>query len=423
MRNVAISIENLSKSYLIGHNLVSDEGYRTLSDSVVRNANNLARKTRDMFLGKSIVQGDEIEEFWALKDISLEINHGDRIGIVGRNGAGKSTLLKLLSRITEPTTGRISINGRVAALLEVGTGFHPELSGRENIYLNAAILGMSRKEIQQQFDEIVDFAEIETFLDTPVKRYSSGMYVRLAFSIAAHLDNEILILDEVLAVGDAQFQKKCLSKMLEVSTQSSRTVIFVSHNIGAIKSMCTRAICMDKGKIIADGTTDEAIEKYLNVEVSQQKSWFASDDKKSNLIVLDFFIRNEEGVYVNSVRTDARYEFVFEIFCKIKRPIIYYISVEDMYSNRILLLTNKLTGFEIKHENEFKKVICSVPRLSLVPGRYFVSIKITDGNEVYLWKPQAFFLDVEYGESAFALSGLDKSLLGSYLAEHTWRLE
>jgi lipopolysaccharide transport system ATP-binding protein len=198
------------------------------------------------------------EDFWALKDISFELEQGDRLGIIGRNGAGKSTLLKVLSRITEPTGGRIEITGRVASLLEVGTGFHPELTGRENIFLNGAILGMTKTEIKKKFDEVVNFAEIEKFLDTPVKRYSSGMYVRLAFAVAAHLEPEILIVDEVLAVGDAQFQKKCIGKMEQVGKEG-RTVLFVSHNMGAIQGLCGRAVLLEGGKIIAEGITRDVI--------------------------------------------------------------------------------------------------------------------------------------------------------------------
>ena len=227
----AILVERLSKSYFIGHNVESGERYQSLRDYIMRSIANFFRKSKELLAGRKIMNGRQLEEFWALKEVSFEIKRGDRIGVIGRNGAGKSTLLKVLSRITEPTEGRVVINGRVASLLEVGTGFHPELTGRENIYLNGAILGMSRKEIKAKFEEIVSFAEVEKFLDTPVKRYSSGMYVRLAFAVAAHLDPEILIVDEVLAVGDAQFQKKCLGKMEEVSSQDGRTVLFVSHNM------------------------------------------------------------------------------------------------------------------------------------------------------------------------------------------------
>jgi len=264
--DIAISVESLSKCYFLGHNNKVDPN-ATLRDQIVRNLHGLARKTRDMARGRQIVQGDTVEEFWALRDVSFEIPRGARVGILGRNGAGKSTLLKLLSRITEPTNGRIRINGRVASLLEVGTGFHPELTGRENIFLNGAILGMSRREIQSKFDEIVEFAEVERFLDTPVKRYSSGMYVRLAFAVAAHLEPEILVVDEVLAVGDVQFQKKCLGKMDDVA-KSGRTILFVSHNMAAIGQLCNTAIMLNRGEKIFEGKTELAI--ALNLRGSEQ---------------------------------------------------------------------------------------------------------------------------------------------------------
>ena len=213
--------------------------------------------------GRQVVQGDEIEEFWALKDVSFEVKQGEVVGIIGRNGAGKSTLLKILSRITEPTAGRVTLRGRVASLLEVGTGFHPELTGRENIYLNGAILGMTRAEIRRKFDEIVAFAEVEKFLDTPVKRYSTGMYVRLAFAVAAHLEPEILIVDEVLAVGDAEFQKKCLGKMDEVSRRDGRTVLFVSHNMGAIERLSSRALLMRDGRLSVQGETGMVLNPFF----------------------------------------------------------------------------------------------------------------------------------------------------------------
>jgi len=260
----AITVENLSKSYLVGHNAAQAERYTALRDVLARSARTLARKTRDMFQGRAIVQGDEVEEFWALKDVSFEVERGETLGIIGRNGAGKSTLLKVLSRITEPTKGRITIQGRVASLLEVGTGFHPELTGRENIFLNGAILGMTRAEIRRKFDEIVAFAEVETFLDTPVKRYSSGMYVRLAFAVAAHLEPEILVVDEVLAVGDANFQKKCLGKMGDVASEG-RTVLFVSHNMAALLKICTRAILVRDGLLIDDGATGDVVKTYIEM--------------------------------------------------------------------------------------------------------------------------------------------------------------
>src|SRR6185437_1540419 len=229
MSQPIISVENVSKRYIVGHRNERREhhSHLALRDVMAQEIKNAARKAADVLRGRQVVQGDTLEEFWALRDVNFEVRPGEVLGIIGRNGAGKSTLLKLLSRITEPTTGRITLRGRVASLLEVGTGFHPELTVRENIYLNGAILGMSRAEIRKKFDQIVAFAEVERFLDTPVKRYSSGMYVRLAFAVAAHLEPEILIVDEVLAVGDADFQKKCLGKMDEVSRRDGRTVLFV----------------------------------------------------------------------------------------------------------------------------------------------------------------------------------------------------
>src|SRR5271163_4249844 len=232
-----ITVENLSKSYLVGHRTeqLGYSRYTALRDVIGREVRNIARKTADVVRGRQVVQGDEVEEFWALKDVSFQVKRGEVLGIIGRNGAGKSTLLKILSRITEPTEGRVTLRCRVASLLEVGTGFHPELTGRENAFLNGAILGMSKAEIRRKFDEIVEFSEIAQFIDTPVKRYSSGMYVRLAFAVAAHLDPEILIVDEVLAVGDAEFQKKCMKKMGDVASEG-RTILFVSHNMGAVQT-------------------------------------------------------------------------------------------------------------------------------------------------------------------------------------------
>jgi lipopolysaccharide transport system ATP-binding protein len=240
MSDVALSIQNLSKSFRITHEQSRVRGYQTLRDDLI----GLPRRLLERF-GRNGNSGSET--FWALKNVTFDVKQGEVVGIIGRNGAGKSTLLKILNRITEPTSGFADIYGRVGALLEVGTGFHPELTGRENIFLNGAILGMTRAEIRRKFDEIVAFAEIEKFLDTPVKRYSSGMYVRLAFAVAAHLDPEILLVDEVLAVGDAEFQKKCLGKMEDVAAKEGRTVIFVSHNIDAICHLCSRCILLRQG--------------------------------------------------------------------------------------------------------------------------------------------------------------------------------
>lgn len=255
----AIKIENLSKKYVIRHE--QRQNYVALRDVITAGAKRLVQTLKHPLGGYD--EGDPgHEEFWALNDLSLDIQPGERVGIVGRNGAGKSTLLKILSRITEPTRGSIWLNGRVASLLEVGTGFHPELTGRENIFLNGAILGMNKAEIQRKFDAIVDFAEVERFLDTPVKRYSSGMYVRLAFAVAAHMESDILIVDEVLAVGDAGFQKKCMGKMDSVANEG-RTILFVSHNMGAVAELCSRAVLLNQGRKILDGSPSEVIEAYM----------------------------------------------------------------------------------------------------------------------------------------------------------------
>ena len=275
MTDTVITVENLSKSYLVGH--ISERrhhNYTALRDVVAHGVQDFARKAADMLRGRQVVQGDEIEEFWALKDVSFEVKRGEVIGIIGRNGAGKSTLLKILSRITEPTQGRVLLRGRVASLLEVGTGFHPELTGRENIFLNGAILGMTQREIRKKFDEIVAFAEIEKFLDTPVKRYSSGMYVRLAFAVAAHLEPEILIIDEVLAVGDAEFQRKCLGKMQDVASREGRTILFVSHNHAAIRSLCSHAFVLRSGLATQKKDVASALDDYSSEwQATQPSTW------------------------------------------------------------------------------------------------------------------------------------------------------
>jgi len=283
--DVVIRVEGLGKKYSLHHE--QGERYTALRDVVARQAKAAGRLLNPFTLAgqlrkaqRQVAQerAESEEEFWALKDVSFEIRRGERVGIIGRNGAGKSTLLKILSRITEPSTGRVEIRGRVASLLEVGTGFHPELTGRENIFLNGAILGMTRREILSKFDEIVDFAEVEKFLDTPVKRYSSGMYVRLAFAVAAHLEPEILVVDEVLAVGDASFQRKCLGKMEDVAEKQSRTVIFVSHQMNAITRLCNRCLVLSSGILSLDSlNTKEAVNSYLCQGTKDLPSTWSND--------------------------------------------------------------------------------------------------------------------------------------------------
>jgi lipopolysaccharide transport system ATP-binding protein len=273
-KDIAISVEGLSKKYTIGHRVLND----TMGDRLARGLRSAKRR----FKAGGGTPTATVEEFWALRDLSFEVPRGQVLGIVGRNGAGKSTLLKILSRITEPTQGRVTMRGRVSSLLEVGTGFHPELSGRENIFLNGAILGMTRFEIARKFDEIVAFSEVDRFLDTPVKHYSSGMYVRLAFAIAAHLEPEILIVDEVLAVGDAQFQKKCLNKVSEVAKTGGRTVLFVSHNAAALQSICDAGVWLNQGRLAGNGPINECLSEYLRT--GNQRADFSPPTKEKPYI-------------------------------------------------------------------------------------------------------------------------------------------
>jgi lipopolysaccharide transport system ATP-binding protein len=295
MSDTVIRVENLSKKYIIRHQQAQQ--YTALRDVIADGVKSIGRRLSGAKQDASM--GSTQEEFWALKDVSFEVKQGDRIGIIGRNGAGKSTLLKILSRIVEPTEGEITLSGRVASLLEVGTGFHPELTGRENIYLNGAILGMAKSEIRQKFDEIVDFAEIKKFLDTPVKRYSSGMYVRLAFAVAAHLEPEILIVDEVLAVGDAKFQKKCLLKIEDINYKQGRTILIVSHDIQTVTSICNKSILLEQGVVKNKGSAEEVINFYLNMGYGKaaSKTWKNIDTCPGNEIVKLHLIKaiNSEG--------------------------------------------------------------------------------------------------------------------------------
>lgn len=342
MPDVVVSVEDLSKSYLVGHKSAS-QGYRNYSalrDVLEQKFHNIARNAVSLLRGRQVVLGDQVEEFWALKGVSFEVERGEVLGIIGRNGAGKSTLLKILSRITEPTRGRVVLHGRVASLLEVGTGFHPELTGRENIYLNGAILGMARAEIQRKLDEIVAFAGVEKFIDTPVKRYSSGMYVRLAFAVAAHLEPEILVIDEVLAVGDAEFQQKCLGKMDEVSRREGRTVLFVSHNLSLVERLCQRCIWIDQGSVRATGSAAAVIKEYLSfasfntdriIELAEfPRSHYSGNELRLISIewLCDLPLRHSETATLRIVfeaLMPLAHATVWLAFCDLSgRPIAYY---------------------------------------------------------------------------------------------------
>jgi len=321
--NVVISAEDVSKVFVIAPRVRS--GLRHVIEDKVSSILRAPFRSTPTRKWRHFSGSDrQVEEaqFWALRDVSFRVQRGEIVGIIGRNGAGKSTLLKILSRITPPTSGHIKLKGRVASLLEVGTGFHPELTGRENIYLNGAILGMNSREIRRKFDEIVAFAEVERFLDVPVKRYSSGMYVRLAFSVAAHLEPEILIVDEVLAVGDAAFQKKCLGKMDEVSQSQGRTVLFVSHNMPAVTRLCKRAILLDAGKVVVDGPSSEVINHYLRSDLgtTAQRNWADASTAPGDGVVrlLSVRVKTHDGEISESI--DIRYPVIIEMEYSVLTP-------------------------------------------------------------------------------------------------------
>jgi|CXWL01.1.fsa_nt_gi lipopolysaccharide transport system ATP-binding protein len=373
--STVISVENLSKKYIIGHQ--KQERHSSIRDALADGAKQFANKLLHPF---STPKSDPThEEFWALKDVSFDIKQGDRVGIIGRNGAGKSTLLKILSRITEPTSGKISIKGRVSSLLEVGTGFHPELSGRENIFLNGAILGMSKAEIKNKFDEIVAFAEVEKFLDTPVKRYSSGMYVRLAFAVAAHLEPEILIVDEVLAVGDAGFQKKCLGKIEDVGKEG-RTVLFVSHNMGMIRALCDQAILLEKGGVICADETNVVVREYFSTgnrtDGHGEISWLGDDAPGGDDLVLrQVRLTGPKGSLQEEF--DAGSPIDIEVNYEVKQPVrgmrmIVMLTADDG------AIAFASTDESVREKNEtapghyFSR--CTIPPNLLNGGRYALQI-------------------------------------------------
>ncbi|MBN2145864.1 MAG: ABC transporter ATP-binding protein [Anaerolineales bacterium] len=393
MNDIAIRVENLGKQYKIG---VSEEGlststrYRTLTESLT---NRFKRNARP-----------ETAHIWALKDISFDVRRGQVLGIVGRNGAGKSTLLKILSRVTEPTTGTAEIHGRVGSLLEVGTGFHPELTGRENIYLNGAILGMKRAEIERKFSEIVEFSEVAKFIDTPVKRYSSGMYLRLAFAVAAHLEPEILVVDEVLAVGDAEFQRKCLGKMSDVA-QEGRTVLFVSHNMSAVLRLTEEAIVLDKGKLVFRAPTPEAIDYYMSAGFSDsgERIWNAEEipAEADPFRPIALRLRDGQGRVVDTLRSTD--EGSIEIEYRLERAItglrvgLYLLTLRGEYV---------LTSFDTDDAKQYEQFSmrpaghylsrCTIPANLLNEGRYVLAVNASAFRvKRYFWDDHALAFNVD----------------------------
>lgn len=379
MSDTIIKLQNISKSY----RLSSRQGYRTFREAVSDTLFSPFRRS------------SAAEILWALKDVSMDVRRGEAVGIIGRNGAGKSTLLKILSRITEPTSGRAELRGRVGSLLEVGTGFHPELSGRENIFLYGAILGMSRREIARKFDEIVSFSEVERFIDTPVKRYSSGMYMRLAFSVAAHLEPEILLVDEVLAVGDAIFQRKCIKKMADV-TSGGRTVLFISHNMDAVSSLCRRSVVLEAGRVSYSGPTPAAVSMYLSLPGAVSGGRAAINERRDRsgdgaVRLTDLYAADASGARLEAVPNGGTVRLAFE-FETISPDGASDVDLQFVVLKRsgepVCQFGTRFTGKKIAHLPHKGRIICSVERFPLVPDIYRLDSYIVAGGQ-----PSDYLLD------------------------------
>lgn len=417
MDNNAIEIHNLSKVYRIDPN-TDGTAARTLQEDILRAVRRPFK--RGSYPGK--------KEVWALDDVSFNVREGEVIGLIGRNGAGKSTLLKVLSRITEPTSGYADVFGRVGSLLEVGTGFHTELTGRENIYLSGAILGMRKAEIDRKFEQIVEFSGVQRYIETPVKRYSSGMSVRLAFAVAAHLDPEILLVDEVLAVGDASFQKKSLGKMSEVA-ESGRTVIFVSHNMGAIKNLCTRAVLLEDGKVRTDGEVNSVVQEYL-ISSSEQGEWHTQiaerTDRQGNSLVrfTGFDLQDQNGDKVDAIVSGEPIDFILH-YEKNADAILnarIYLWLRDAFLKGILRFGTDLTAQDFEDLPAKGKIICRVPKFPLKSGQYYIDLG-ADVNGVKADRViRAVTLDVIDGDFYGSGKTPGHPNDGDLLCEHSWSL-
>jgi lipopolysaccharide transport system ATP-binding protein len=412
--NIAIKVEGLSKKYLLNKSGVSK------SDTLYGNFINGLKNA------KNIGQKKQTEEFWALNNVSFEINQGDRVGIIGRNGAGKSTLLKILSRITPPTKGKIEYAGRMASLLEVGTGFHGDLSGRENIFLNGSILGMSKHEIEKKFDEIIAFAEIEKFLDTPVKRYSSGMYVRLAFSVAAHLESDILIVDEVLAVGDSAFQKKCLGKMNDVSSKEGRTILFVSHQMNTLQALCNKGIVLHKGEVSLNiSNSDVAIKHYMQLANQTAHSLITertdrNGEGKIKVTDISFYNSNqkiEELITGQDVTIHVSYSCISSFEGKnVNIALAIYGDDGVLYT----VLNSENTGNSYNNIKGNGMFICNIKKLPLMEGSYFMNVSVSEKGITQDWVQEAVFVNVIAGDF-YGTGKINPSSHRSILIENKWQ--
>ena len=415
-----IEVENLGKQYRLGQ-FVGGGQVNTLRDAISRGARGVVRR----FSGREIFGGRNPESIWALQNISFELNQGEVLGIIGRNGAGKTTLLKILSRITEPTIGRVVLRGRVASLLEVGTGFHPELTGRENVFLNGVVLGMRRTEIKEKFDEIVDFAGVERFIDTPVKRYSSGMQLRLAFAVAAHLDPEILIIDEVLAVGDASFQMKCLRKMESVSRDEGRTILFVSHNMGVVRTLCSRALLLEEGRLVGEGDLGEQIARYLG---TTDDSTGATDlsirtdrggDGRVRILRSRIFDLERRELSTVLSGQDIRMDFSHTAPGSAGRQQ-WALSLFNRRGEKICHLDSEDSGCDLPLLTEFGTISVLLHRTPLPPGVYTGDVRLTIDGVVADYIQRAFSFRVEPGDF-FGRGRVTPSHEELVYLDHSWK--
>jgi lipopolysaccharide transport system ATP-binding protein len=405
-----VTAEGLSKRYLLGNTI---GGYSRLTEDI---SDLFSRILRRPLEGRIEATAREI---WALEDATLEIEEGEIVGLVGRNGAGKTTLLKVMARITEPTSGRAVIRGRVGSLLEVGTGFHPELTGRENVFLNGAILGMKRGEIRDRFDEIVGFAELERFVDTPVKRYSSGMYVRLAFAVAAYLTPEILFVDEVLSVGDQAFQQRCISRMGEIAN-SGRTIVFVSHNLASISALCTRGVLLEQGRIVRDGPVDEVIDHYVSsVQTLAGEVLEDRQDREGNgrlrVTRVDFAAVDGGPTRTGS---DARLKLAYESEVE-AGDVSISIAVAGPLGEAVFYAANSLTGEKLTSSAPAGELVCDLPALNLLPGRYSLTFFIEVSGAIADWVRHAMFFDV-FEADVFGTGQLPPGSYGRLVVEQRW---
>jgi lipopolysaccharide transport system ATP-binding protein len=415
MSDTAIRVEKLSKKYSLG---VAKVRHNTLRDHLVGGIKSLFKKEQRPSQDGSI--------FWALKAVSLEIKKGEVVGIIGRNGAGKSTLLKILARITDPTTGVAEIHGRVGSLLEVGTGFHSELTGRENTYLNGAILGMTKKEIDRKFDEIVAFAEVERFVDTPVKHYSSGMYLRLAFAVAAHLEPEILLVDEVLAVGDIAFQRKCLGKMGDVARQG-RTILFVSHNMAAVENLCSTAYLLENGQLAESGTTKTVVDVYLSsIPALCNTSLEHRTDREGNgrLRFTDIEFRSDEGVPTTAVQTSKA--LLISVAYTSTSDTVKHVEISiDIFAQNgqcMLMLSSAMVGADFESVPGVGRFSCRVERFPLSPGQYPITLFCRVNGIIADWVSQAALLTVEPGDF-YGTGRLPPATHGGFLIPQKWQIQ